>query len=749
MKKSIICFAVITAAISFTSCVKENFEPKNAARAGKSIVFEGEFAPSTKVQFADAVDGIHSLNWSKGDAIGIFTYIGATENNNIQALLHDEAAGASKGIFIPQDEVIVIPPTEEGGESTEGLITIQYPESEDEKFFVYYPYKKGVTINPDDFQLHFNVEAEQFQATVGDRKVCANGIATAIADVVGGTNKATFSLTHNLAYISVKATSSEFVGYRYHSVVMYDKKGTATLSGQCTIDPMTGVVTAVDGATKPSVRVDVSHHDFSNNPERNELYLAVIPGDYTAADMAFVVTFINADGATKTIPVEFEKACKFPAGSITTIDLGEISSSMNTYEWFEESETRDLLRRCAYGSQNTYFAERPEYVNGGEVTTLTFEVKARGDFSLVREPKYYSLLAPSEAGDPTYSEGVRSFLSLTGEKTPDATQSGYRTQTYLPISSDYTVTVYVLDQKLATGRWGSVAIYDKDHNVIWSFMVQGYKAGDAPQDVVYPGFKLLDRFLGQGNSMRKAEADGDLDFNMPAYFQWGRKDPFVWSNNNASCYYVKGDQKLADIADHAAVPTTRIMTYDNWYEGKVRYDLWGGENNADDWYDPNAKGHKTVYDPCPEGYRVPDAKVFKEVGDKAEIWEVVNSDKNQVTDPEKDGYYINPDSPFTAKGNSVLAYKLPDNTYDYWSFSGFMSNGGNASDTYNSRTRGNNNRSMCLETWANSSPANSISRGASRGVTLEYGYWSERRIFNQRHDALMCYAYTIRCQKIE
>ena len=121
--------------------------------------------------------------------------------------------------------------------------------------------------------------------------------------------------------------------------------------------------------------------------------------------------------------------------------------------------------------------------------------------------------------------------------------------------------------------------------------------------------------------------------------------------------------------------------------------------------------------------------------------------KNQVTDPEKDGYYINTDSPFTA--NSVLAYKLPDNTYDYWSFSGFMGNGGNASDTYNSRTRGNNNKSMCLETWANSSPANSISRGASRGVTLEYGYWSERRIFNQRHDALMCYAYTIRCQKIE
>lgn len=737
------------------SCMKEELEPAAPSSvSGKTLVFEGDFTVSTKIQYGDAEDGIHTLTWTEGDAIGIFSYDQTeTMNNNIRADLHSSTYDVSKGIFIPVDEIIEIPPTEEGGEPTEGIISIEYPQNSDETFVVYYPYRAGTELSVDDGSLHSTVVKEQTQAAVGDRKVLANGFATGIAEVGAGTEKATFALTHRLAYITVKATSSEFAGYQLHSVQLFDRNGEAALTGDFSIKPIGGTLTVTEGTTGSSVRVDVQNHDFSAAPEKNELYLAVLPGDYSSADMYIAVTFINADGETQTVPMKFDKKCVFPSGSLTTIDLGDITSADNAWPWYSVSEKRDLVKRWAYGSQNTYFVERLE--NTGEATRVTIDVKARGDFSKVKEPKYFSLLIPSEMGDPGAVAGARAFLSTDGTKDPASITSGSTsTPNYLPVDADYTITFYVLNQVEGTGRWGTVALYDENHNIIWSFMVQGYKKGDAPQDVNYPGFALLDRFLGQGNSNRKSEADGDFDFNAPAYFQWGRKDPLTWSSSSGLGYIMKfSTEPVADVGDIASIPTTKIVAGDKgdrWYEGDVHWELWGGYNNTDDWYDPEESGAKTIYDPCPEGYRVPDAKVFKEVGDNTEIWEVNLADAKvsntyaqwQVTDPGASDCYINPDSPFKAKNYSTLAYRLPDGTYDYWPFVGYLSNGKNKYDE-----RSANNTCVALEVWANSYLNSAVSADNARGVTLEYGYWSRQRLFNSRHDAMMTNAYPVRCQK--
>ena len=745
MKKEIILpllFAGSTLLLS--SCMKEELEPAAPSSvSGKTLVFEGDFTVSTKIQYGDAEDGIHTLTWTEGDAIGIFSYDQTeTMNNNIRADLHSSTYDVSKGIFIPVDEIIEIPPTEEGGEPTEGIISIEYPQNSDETFVVYYPYRSGTELSVDDGSLHSTVANEQTQDAVGDRKVLANGFATGIAEVAAGSGKATFALTHRLAYITVKATSSEFSGYQLHSVQLFDRNGQAALTGDFAIEPIEGTLSVTEGTTGSSVRVDVQSHDFSAAPEKSELYLAVLPGDYSSADMYIAVTFINADGATQTVPMKFDKKCVFPSGSLTTIDLGDIKSSDNVWPWYSTSEKRDLVKRWAYGPQNTYFAERPE--NNGESTRVTIDVKARGDFSKVKEPKYYSLLLPSEMGDPgAVTSGVRAFLSTDGTKDPASITSGSTTEpNYLPVDAGYTITVYVLDQILGTGRWGTVALYDEDKNIIWSFMVQGYKKGDAPQDVNYPGFTLLDRCLGQGNGNRKAEADGDFDSNAPAYFQWGRKDPLTWSNSSGLGYIMEfTTEPVADVGDAASIPTTKIVSGDRWYEGDIHWELWGGYNNTDDWYDPEESGAKTIYDPCPEGYRVPDARVFKEVGDNTEIWEMPNGHALQVTDASAPNCYLNPESPFYAK-YSTLAYKLQDGTYDYWPFLGYLSNG-----TRQYAERSSNNNNNALETWANSYLNSAVSAGNARGVTLEYGYWSKERLFNSRHDAMMTYAYPVRCQK--
>ena len=161
MKKYIIFPILFTATISLSSCMKEEMQPSSPEGSRKTLVFEGDFSVSTKIQFEDAEDGIHTLTWTAGDAIGIFSYDQTeTNNDNIQAILHETTAGASRGIFIPQDRIITIPPEEEGGQPTEDIIHIEYPESSDETFVVYYPYMDGIEINVDDGCLHSAVKAE-------------------------------------------------------------------------------------------------------------------------------------------------------------------------------------------------------------------------------------------------------------------------------------------------------------------------------------------------------------------------------------------------------------------------------------------------------------------------------------------------------------------------------------------------------------------------------------------------------------
>ena len=170
------------ASLTLSACVNETLEPTPSQKKGKEIFFEGSFSKSstaTKVEFQDAVDGIHALTWSEGDQIGIFTYNGSTTNNNMKATLHKETAGNATGVFVPEDRVVIIPPEEDGGEPTEDIIEIEYPAegADEEDFLIYYPYRDGMEINADDFSLHASVAHDQGQDKIGDRKVMAYKLA--------------------------------------------------------------------------------------------------------------------------------------------------------------------------------------------------------------------------------------------------------------------------------------------------------------------------------------------------------------------------------------------------------------------------------------------------------------------------------------------------------------------------------------------------------------------------------------------
>lgn len=163
-----------------------------------------------------------------------------------------------------------------------------------------------------------------------------------------------------------------------------------------------------------------------------------------------------------------------------------------------------------------------------------------------------------------------------------------------------------------------IAVYDGDGNVLWSWHIWG--VGDTlPEDEVVTNkanakFTVMDRTLG---ALSKTSYYTTL-------YQWGRKDPFP----NSTTYYVNGilteiDQNYPvyspSSADDALIttgiqhPECIINDYSglsyNWLASDNYY-LWGDANKTFVFNKTKAEAgagwtnDKTIYDPCPSGYRV-------------------------------------------------------------------------------------------------------------------------------------------------
>lgn len=170
-----------------------------------------------------------------------------------------------------------------------------------------------------------------------------------------------------------------------------------------------------------------------------------------------------------------------------------------------------------------------------------------------------------------------------------------------------------------------IAVYDKEGKVLWSWHIwitdrpaeQSFSVGEHT-------ITLLDRNIGATRAVCSNATEALATYGL--YYQWGRKDPSMGPpsynyspiNLNTAPYYdFSSDEKTAAEVTQFAQPTLRngvenpmylilptgqpLSYIFNWlYQ---RYDfLWG--------YD-SATGmtSKTIYDPCPYGYRVPSSEL--------------------------------------------------------------------------------------------------------------------------------------------
>ncbi|MBR4810103.1 MAG: hypothetical protein IK031_07470 [Bacteroidales bacterium] len=161
--------------------------------------------------------------------------------------------------------------------------------------------------------------------------------------------------------------------------------------------------------------------------------------------------------------------------------------------------------------------------------------------------------------------------------------------------------------------------------IIWSWHIW------IPASTVNKGsYNLMDRNLGalypQGN-----EALNALSFGLA--YQWGRKDPFPGSGSTDSSdgATIASDYSISVTHDNSAPKGSISLSIQN---PMVIYNTndtdWNDTRNGSLW---NAgSGAKTVYDPCPAGYKVPDATdapvVFASNLMSSEGW--VKDDTNKI-----------------------------------------------------------------------------------------------------------------------
>ena len=180
---------------------------------------------------------------------------------------------------------------------------------------------------------------------------------------------------------------------------------------------------------------------------------------------------------------------------------------------------------------------------------------------------------------------------------------------------------------------GLVAIKNADGKIVWSYHIWVVNPTEQPvTDVNYEvgsdSFYMMSHNLG---AIHKVETDANNVFNSYGmFYQWGRKEPLpaygVQDDYNAgvtALFEPKLNVKNT-IADAIANPLTMYINYDEkvgkreqsvaiYPQTTANNGLWGATQALST--DVNSPSEipgfvKTVYDPCPEGYMVPQVYHF-------------------------------------------------------------------------------------------------------------------------------------------
>lgn len=665
MKKTIfVCGTILLAA---AGCGKdETAAPTGGGHTVATFTLVGEHAPETRTAIGDKQDGIYPVLWSANDALGLFSTTEGAEIENVRAVITAETAGNSKGVFVVQDELTL------AAGATD--------------FLIYYPYNAKAELI-DGKSVAASVPAAQVQQQPGRSSHTGSyAFAYAAATAEDDTTPVRFTLKHATAYVKFTISSKELAAWKLTGAMLYDRETKTPLSGDCTIDLTTGGMT-LGTDLRPYAEVTVAEPQPLS--EKQELWLCTLPADLTGKEVYVVVTLTDDEQHTATIPI-LREGRMLKANAVNAIEVADLKLADNSCDWYEPVETRLLVDGWAYGESNCEMLEATASGN-----TRRISVKARGRFTEVEEPRYAKTIFNCDLNNDhkmTYVNGSPTEMS--------------------GVADDCTVEIgaYRITNGYA-GAMGQIAIYGEDAStVLWSFNVW---MTPAPEEHAYKSGVVMDRNMGAFNVADDWKSNG-------VYFQWGRPTFFGWG--------AKGFESIATAATSVrfSIENPRKLlctegvanTKSDWYLGAWtnsrtdrKDDLWGNPNDSNSSTNPES-GRKSIYDPCPKGWRVVSPAVLAEVEGGAE-----------------------PDD--SRKNTYALKYCYDGTHYAYWPCSGARW----GSNLKGDRTA--NNTKTAAMYWSNSPVNNYANEKDNGGRCLYYNYANKTYTYT----AGRSHALSVRCMK--
>ena len=552
MKKLLLAFGLLS--LSVTGCVQEMMDPQEEqdVRVYPEFFVEEVEPYDTGVKTSLTED--RRLVWSAGDQLAIFQGSSIADKYQVK----DSADGQMNASFS-----IV---REQAGEDDDSFAGV---EVEFDTNVALYPYQSGLTCVP-----VYGAPVDE-----GEDGVVGYKITDVVFPAVQSYVPNSFA---EESYMMVSVTS----GKSDHTlkfknvcgVLKLQLKGTAKvrtieLMGNAD-EPLSGsaIVTAYSDGTVPTVQMLSTASktvtlDCGEGVQLNEetpaVFMIALPP--TAFATGFTATLTACDGSTaqlstaKANPVNRSKIKSMPACRVAfTPVIPDLSSAIDL------SET---------GSANSYIVSE-----GGLYKFSTFKGNSSESVGAVASAE---VLWESFGTDVTPNVGDL----LIGARYEDG---------------------YIAFKTADTFKEGNAVIAAKDASgtILWSWHIW---FTDQPEEQVYYNNAgiMMDRNLGATSA-----TPGDVGA-LGLLYQWGRKDPFLGAssihNDDMALAKSTTEWPLAVLSDSntgtieyaTANPTTYIFSsYADWYRASSL------STDNERW--TTSEASKSIYDPCPAGWRVPD-----------------------------------------------------------------------------------------------------------------------------------------------
>ena len=613
MKKSVLLFCAMAALA--VSCQKEPKgpvypvpEPNTTYKFEGTVATEGfTWKTNSAIGVYSAMEDVKIINkpaYIEGYVENIAPVIDEETGENINKYTPSPYDGKNIGVFNSQPMDLV------QGEN---------------KFMIYSPYSKDLVYNKG---IIYGLSIDDAQKQVAPN-VAADCFAMAYCTAIPGVDETfKFELNPVTALAQVSITTTELTGYSPTRVSIYDDNNTP-MAGGFNLNPETlEIIQTGEPLNRVSVTVD-QPVALTSGAVQN-IYLNILPVDFTGKELWVIVELQNQDGSSLTIPTK-QKDLKFVAGQTTKIDLSGLNTSMNgAGDWYVASETRYLAGNgVAYGDANTYFIQCK---NGTTYTGATYtpnpdipdevkiDIRARGNFYNAVDPRGATFEWVTNAAGVVYTCRTAGYDSVI---SPDGYEFSY--------DGNYTVTV-----KNVSALAGSpILLMKKDGKTLWAWTFWNI-AADGTKVEAYDlcGYKVAPMEIGISSTQydtwtaNKKGTNPDVIYRTANYYQWGRPMPVFWTSywtltgGHDGSNPVTSEQCMAILSDPLTIaqslenPVGLILNpvdatdQANWCS-EPNNKFWGSTSG-----DLEKEGIKSIYDPCPKGWRVPDAIWATRIGEE-------------------------------------------------------------------------------------------------------------------------------------